>query len=319
MKPKMIVPALLLLLLLAACSPASPATAETAMPAATETSLPEPTAVPATSAPAAPEGMVLIPAGLFEMGIDAVDTLDACTESMGSFCSSGLLKNSVPAHTIYLDDYFIDVYEVTNREYAACVNAGACTPPTETSSATRDAYYGNSAYDNSPVVQVAWADADIYCAWNDARLPTEAEWEKAARGPEGFPYPWGISFEGSFMNFCDINCASNYANANFDDGYADTAPVGSFPEGVSPYGVHDMAGNVFEWVADWFEDDYYESLEERVVNPEGPDTRPTSGDQRVLRGGSWDVFDIIAHATYRGHRYATTVDYDYGFRCAASP
>ena len=173
--------------------------------------------------------MVLVPAGSFVMGIDLADTLDLCTGFNDSVCSPYLLSASVPAHNVYLDDYLIDVYEVTNSQYADCVATGACEPPAETSTEAREQYYGNSLYDDYPVTYVDWEAARGYCAWRDARLPTEAEWEKAARGPEGINYPWGNTFDGSMTNFCDTNCTSDYADSGFDDGFSETAPVGSFP------------------------------------------------------------------------------------------
>ena len=203
MKRRMIVPTFLLLLLLVACSSKNS---------------------PYSTATKNGHEMVLEPAGSFAMGIDLADTLDLCTGFNDSVCSPYLLSASGPAHNVYLDDYFIDVYEVTNSQYADCVATGACEPPAETSTEAREQYYGNSLYDDYPVTYVDWEAARNYCAWRHARLPTEAEWEKATRGPEGFHYPWGNTFDGSMTNFCDTNCTSDYANSSFDDGFSETTP-----------------------------------------------------------------------------------------------
>ena len=255
---------------------------------------------------------VRIPAGTFQMGSDADDALAECEKLyIGGGCQRSRFTDEEPIHPVALDTYYIDQYEVTNAHYAACVDAGTCKRPSSTGSYTRSSYYGDSQYDDYPVIFVSWVDASAYCQWRGARLPTEAEWEKAARGGlEGQLYPWGDSFDVGRVNFCDRNCGFDWANHDYDDGYNDTAPVGSYaPNG---YGLYDMAGNVWEWVADWYDEDYYDNS--LFENPEGHD----SGALRALRGGSWGDSGYILQVAIR-KRLAPTVFTDLlGFRCALS-
>ena len=295
--------------------PTTVATATTTLPVATPTSKQTTASPPPTPTPmptmdiasvqatqtvvSAPEDIVFVPAGEFIMGSPEGEGYD----------------NEDPQHTVYLDAFYISKYEVTNAEYKKCVDAGACDPPSKNSSSIRDSYYGNPEYDNYPVIWVSWYDAQAYCEWKGKRLPTEAEREKAARGTDGREYPWGNSVPGgNKANYCDVNCGRvSEKDSSVDDGYADTAPVGSYEAGKSPYGAYDMAGNVWEWVADWYDADYYSKSPER--NPQGPN----SGLYRVLRGGSG--FSNLSYA-----RCASRAWYDpgirspnSGFRCAASP
>ena len=198
--------------------------------------------------------MVRVPAGEFIMGSD-----------------SGRAGEK-PDHRVYLDEFYIDKYEVTNEQYNQCVSAGPCSP--------------NQKFDGftdpqQPVVGVDWNQASTYCSWVGKRLPTEAEWEKAARGTDGRTYPWG---EG-------IDCSkANYGYCN----YSKTKQVGSYPSGASPYGAMDMTGNVLEWVADWYNENYY--LNSLNRNPTGPET----GNARVARGGSWGYDPNEVRAFHRG-------------------
>jgi formylglycine-generating enzyme required for sulfatase activity len=213
--------------------------------------------------------------------------------------------NEKPAHIVLLEEYYIDKYEVTNQAYAACVDGGVCQPPLKLSSDKRPDYYTSPDYRNFPVVNVDWNQANTYCAWRGARLPTEAEWEKAARGVDAKDklYPWNNEeVEESKCSF-----------GNFAACKPDTTEVGSYPDGVSPYGVYDMAGNVWEWVADWYGFDYYQLSPK--TNPLGPST----GKYRVLRGGAWNSPSTEVRVTYRTRYYPYIYAFNLGFRCAKSP
>jgi serine/threonine protein kinase len=229
--------------------------------------------------------LVYVPAGEFTMGSDS-----------GDF-------NEKPIHTVYLDAFWIDQTEVTNAIYAKCVQDSKCVQPKVTT------YYNDANYASHPVVYVSWNDAKAYCSWADRRLPTEAEWEKAARGQDGTIYPWGNIFDGKLLNFCDTNCPIFWANPSFDDGYADVAPVGSYPSGKSMYDVLDMAGNVWEWVADWYSNLYYAGSP--ASNPLGP----VSGQYRVLRGGSHQEQSVDVRSSNRDGSEPSLASLDRGFRC----
>lgn len=225
---------------------------------------------------------VYVPAGTFQMGSDSGEA------------------DEKPVHPVTLDAFWIDRTEVTNKMYALCVSAGKCSPPSSTKSSTRDSYYGDAQFDNYPVIYVSWNDANAYCEWAGRRLPTEAEWEKAARGTDGRTYPWG-------------DAAPDSTRLNFNINVGDTTEVGKYPSGTSPYGALDMAGNVYEWVNDWYDESYYSNSPSE--NPQGPD----SGRYRVLRGGSWLYVDYFVRAAYRGSYVPGNIYYDIGFRCARSP
>jgi formylglycine-generating enzyme required for sulfatase activity len=232
-------------------------------------------------------------------------------------------------HTVYLDAFYIDKYEVTNAQFAAFVSATDYETDAEQTGCGL-IYDGDdwnciqgvdwqhpfgpdtsvAGRDEHPVVQVSWNDAEAYCEWAGARLPTEAEWEKAARGTDGRTYPWGNAFDGSRVNFCDRNCEYDWKDTGADDGYARTAPVGSYPAGASPYRALDMAGNVYDWVADWYDTGYYANSPES--NPRGP----ASGDYRVIRGSSWYDDAVYVRAAYRYRDYPDATDHSVGIRCA---
>ena len=223
--------------------------------------------------------MRFVPAGNFMMGSD------------------NEFDDEKPVHSVYLDDFYIDKYEVTNALYRACVEKSACQPPSETGSFTRDSYYEDPQYDHYPVVYVKWEDARAYCRWRGMGLPTEAQWEKAARGIDGRSYPWGENIDSEL--------------ANYGDHVGDSMEVGQYEAGQSPYGVYDMAGNVWEWVADWYSSTFY--LDTPLANPVGP----PSGEYRVLRGGSWHDAEQYVRTSNRGwNQLEFFYNVDFGFRCA---
>ena len=193
-----------------------------------------------------------------------------------------------PVHTVTLDGFWIMQTEVTNGQYRRCVDAGACTAP-------RNERWTDSAYAAHPVTNVEWEDANRYAAWAGGRLPTEAEWEKAARGTNAFTYPWGEAPPVPEL-------------LNFGNSVGDTQPVGSYPAGASPYGVLDMAGNVEEWVEDGYKADYYS--ESPAANPPGPE----DDILRVLRGGSYDSGRADVRTTARGRTLPNASYPSVGFR-----
>jgi len=201
-----------------------------------------------------------------------------------------------PIRTVALDGFWIYQTKVTNRMYAQCVAVGACSAP---ALELGGPVYSNPQYANHPVVGVTWNQAQTYCGWAQGQLPTEAQWEKAARGAGGSPYPWGVDKPG-----CDL------LNLGYCMGH--TSEVDAFPDGRSPYGLYDMAGNVFEWVADWYDPAYYTNAP--AANPAGPD----NGTYRSIRGSSFETdFDQVESAV----RHFGSQSYhnrDLGFRCVVN-
>ena len=222
-------------------------------------------------------------------------------------------SDEIPAHKVQINAFWIDQVEVTNGMYGLCVEAGTCRLPLKLNSDNRFDYFGNPEFQDYPVVQVAWYDANAYCQWAERRLPTEAEWERAARGDDMRTFPWGDE-------------PPNANNSNSLNTVGDTTRVGSYTEGASPFGALDMAGNVWEWVADFYKSTYYETSPGE--NPTGPEN--TAGNNfRVIRGGSFqdsllnlripnrgyevgpDPFVLPPNEAAYGHTSAKI-----GFRCA---
>lgn len=235
---------------------------------------------------------VLVPAGTFAMGCGQLDT--QCEE------------HEKPFTVVALSAYVIDKVEVTNALYEACVEAGVCSPPHSLESATRADYFGSAAFADYPVVNVDWYQANAYCRWAGKRLPTEAEWEKAARGSsDARIYPWGDGEpECTLANFGGQGEASRCVG--------DTAAVGSYPLGASPWGVLDMSGNVWEWVQDRYQPDAY-----ATITGENP-TGSAEGGERILRGGSWLNDPPFERISVRVHAAPATWFITDGFRCARS-
>ena len=202
-----------------------------------------------------------------------------------------------PVHLVTLDAYWIDQTEVTVGMYRACVDAGVCAEPEKTSSVTHSSYFYNNTYDDYPVVYVTWYDAIDYCSWVGGRLPTEAEWEKAARGDKQIKYPWG-------------NASATNQHANYGDNLGDVDRVGSYPMGASPFGVMDMAGNAYEWVSDYYSSSYY------GISPSFNPTGPSSGTRHTLRSASFNTSSTTIRAANRGSYAPGTTGDDDGFRCA---
>jgi len=242
--------------------------------------------------------LLYVPAGKFIMGDKAEDALAEC-QKFRSDCQLADFQDEAPPHEVDLDAFWFDQTEVTNKMYTLCVQARTCTPPSRSDSNTHPSYYGNVEYDNFPVIYVDWKKANTYCEWAGRHLPTEAQWEKAARGNDGRVYPWG-----DYLPTKDV--------ANFQGLFGDTTPVKQFEDGKSFYGAYDMAGNVYEWVADWYDPNYYQN---------SPSTNPTGsqlGELRVYRGGSWYNYADIIRSAIRGGDSPFTSQYNLGFRCAMS-
>jgi formylglycine-generating enzyme required for sulfatase activity len=241
---------------------------------------------------------VFIPAGTFRMG--GMDVRRA--------------PNEIPEHDVTLDAFWIDQLEVTNAMYALCVDAGGCTPPQDFKSQRRPEYFNNPDFKDYPVVYVTWGQAKAYCEWAERRLPTEAEWERAGRGDDFRTFPWGEDKANGLL-------------ANFNMLVGDTSRVGTYPAGASPYGVLDMAGNVAEWVNDFYSFNYSAVLE-NTLNPTGPAT--SSNFNRVVRGGSLGDAEInirvAKRSSVRGSNLSAPPESSaflgdssprIGFRCAA--
>ncbi|MGZ6315658.1 MAG: formylglycine-generating enzyme family protein [Anaerolineales bacterium] len=224
--------------------------------------------------------LIFVPAGKFEMG------------------SQGY-KGEGPLHAVGLNAFWIDQTEVTNQQYARCVQQRVCQPPERLNSYSRPSYYGDPQYAEYPVIYVNWGDADNFCRWLGRRLPTEAEWERAARGSDERIYPWGDQPPQASV-------------LNFDYTVGDTSPVGEYPSGASPYHVLDMAGNVEEWVSDWYDPAYY--AESPYSDPGGSVARK----EHVVRGSAWTTGPSGIRAASRLFYPPDSAFMNLGFRCALS-
>ncbi len=264
-------------------SPTVPPPTETPLP--TDTDTPEPTPTPTitplpaeiTDAHGLP--MVLVPAGEFIMGSDGHDQAAAR-----------------PAHPVYLDDFYIDVYEVSQARYKECLDAGGCTITPGTGS-----LLNRPVWDDHPMMDITWYDAQEYCEWRGGSLPTEAQWEKAARGTDQRRFPWGNE---------PVTCE----RARYGECGWMTSPIGTHPAGASPYGVQDMAGNAWELIYDWYQQDYYEVSP--YENPTGP---AESTGYKSERGGAWFYEAALMTAIWRNNLPPDAHYLYVGFRCVIEP
>lgn len=297
-----IVSALLLMLILSGCimqtpiQPAQPVVEEE--PEVIPTEAPEPISeetgevIAEPEAIEIPEGMVLIPATRYTMGCDP-------EHNNGYSCSN----DELPQHDVSLSAFAIDIYEVTNAQYAACVAAGVCAAPVATASQAREDYFTNAEYANFPMINVKWEEAQTYCRWAGKRLPTEAEWELAARGSTPKAYAWGDDVP-------DCSKANIYDDASMSACVGDTVAVGSYPDGASEFGVMDMTGNVWEWVADSYIADFY--ADSPTENPLAQEANQVY----TVRGGGWTSNWLASRLTSRGYDLSFYSGLDLGFRCA---
>jgi serine/threonine-protein kinase len=293
---------------------ASDIPAATPIPAATATRLPTATPVPAAPAlgdtrtrPADSATTIYVPAGRFMMGSSEEQisyALDLCAK-YGITCDRENFTDEEPQGPRVIEGFWLDRTEVTNQQYSRCVAAGACSPPAEYSSYARSSYYGNASYADYPVINVSWYQAGTYCEWVGGRLPFEAEWEHAALGPEEQRFPWGNTFDGGRLNYCDAQCDFDWRDTSVDDGYKDTSPVCTYAGDSSWLDVCDLGGNVWEWMQDRYV--YYGTQDE--VTP----------GHRVLRGGTWHLGPESARSANRDHHTPETTHVSVGFRCVMGP
>ena len=267
--------------------------------------------------------MVYVPAGEFQMGSSNADldaAMEACARASGTErqCERDRYLHEQPVHTVTLDAFWIDQTEVTNAQFSEFLNDQGNQIEEgiswlEPRAGHRGIEYGQikegngifrprEGYEDYPVVEVSWYGASAYCSWAGGRLPTEAEWEYAARGPESAVYPWGDVFNQYALNYNDTGF--------FGGGQVHWMPAGSFPAGASWCGALDMAGNVWEWVSDWWSEDYYGRSPGH--NPQGPD----SGEFRLGRGGSWYDDPWHVRSAYRKGLSASSARIHWiGMRC----
>ncbi len=269
--------------------------------------------------------MVSIDATTFEMGQTADVMLAEC-DLFRTGCELSWFSASQPIHTVQVDPFSIDLYEVTNESFLefinelgsiedTCNDEGCLTIDDSAIELVDDLFVVDEDLLTHPVSGVTWYGASAYCEARGDRLPTEAEWELAASwdfaNDAKLFYPWGDEFDGTVTNFCDVNCPEQQADSDYDDGYEVTAPVGSYEDGRSPAGLYDVAGNLWEWVDDWYDPDYYGDSPED--NPAGPKT----GDNKVVRGGSWFDTGNFTNTAVRFPAPPSESGDSIGFRCAS--
>jgi len=245
--------------------------------------------------------MVMVPAGSFPMGVPQGDR------------DGG--RDEYPRHDVFVDTFFIDKFEVTNGRYLQFVKATGHRVPQNPNNPTRNLWQGDTIADSvtdRPVINVDWFDAEAYCTWAGKRLPTEAEWEKAARGEDGRIFPWGNQMAGlSRANFGRTGLSGPVRDRPERLLlYPPIISVDKYDNSVSPYGLFQMSGNVAEWVADWYDPKYYATAPDK--NPKGPE----KGTQRSFRGGGWiDSTPSVRSAQRNGTNPNTKMNW-MGFRCA---
>jgi formylglycine-generating enzyme required for sulfatase activity len=268
--------------------------------------------------------MTLILGGPFQMGAAAESLVEECN-TFRAGCQPEWFAASEPIHTVLLSRFYIDIHEVTNAAYmrflnemggdALCLGQPCINTDQSHLSSQSGTYVVPGYLELRPIAGVTWYGATAYCEWRGARLPTEAEWEKAAAWDDTTAsarlYPWSDTFDGRLVNFCDAACTAPHANLYFFDGFAETSPVTYFENGRGPHGLFDMAGNVWEWVGDWYDPNYY--AQSPGENPTGPD----KGSERVVRGGSWYDTGNFTASAIRFPSPPDNTDSTIGFRCAA--
>jgi formylglycine-generating enzyme required for sulfatase activity len=236
-------------------------------------------------------GMVLIPEGEFTAGYSAKLAQKQCLKN-NKVCKQKWFRDEEPRHRVFLPAFYIDQYEVSQGDFQKVMRQNP----------------SDFKADKNPVESVSWYEAMEYCQAVGKRMPTEAEWEKAAKGGKTTLYSWGDEFQSGKANMCDAHCSERWKESQFNDGYKTTSPVGSFPP--NDFGVFDMAGNVYEWVMDWYDEGYYTTINSKT--PIGPQ----KGKQKVFRGGSWINYSVGVRPTDRtGGKTGKRLNF-VGFRCA---
>lgn len=259
-----------------------------------------------------PSEMNYVPAGEFLMGSDYSAGIDLIT----GVVDEGYYDEQ-PKHKVYVDAFDMDITEVTNAQYRTCVLEDACSDPASELSVTREKYYLDTDFDDFPVIYVSFWQAAEYCEWAGKRLPTEAEWEKAARGLDQRNFPWGFAQPDCTMadfskTVSEYNDFGNIVLSEQCSG--DTVRVSQFKQYLSPWGLLNMAGNVAEWTVDYYSDNYYNSeyFDDNNYNPQGPE----EGNHRVVRGGSFADHSYHIRTAFRNHLNEETAIAYVGFRCA---